>query len=67
MDGGGVAPSFLTSALDAGEWSDSRSRCFTPRETWARRVAEFDHVENRKICPSAEIRNLSFQIVQPVA
>jgi hypothetical protein len=30
--GGGIAPSFLTSALDGGEWSASRSCRFTPQE-----------------------------------
>jgi hypothetical protein len=29
---GGTAPPFLTSALDAGEWSASRSCCFIPGE-----------------------------------
>jgi hypothetical protein len=26
----GIAPQFLTSALDGGEWSASRHGCFTP-------------------------------------
>jgi hypothetical protein len=29
---GGIAPHFLTSALDGGEWSASRPGRFTPRE-----------------------------------
>jgi hypothetical protein len=29
---GGRTPSFLTSALDGGEWSASRPCCFTPGE-----------------------------------
>jgi hypothetical protein len=28
--GGGIAPAFLTSALDGGEWLSSRSGRFTP-------------------------------------
>jgi hypothetical protein len=28
----GIAPPFLTSALDGGEWSISSPGCFTPRE-----------------------------------
>jgi hypothetical protein len=33
-EGGGeaIAPSFLTSALDGGEWSASRPCCFSPRD-----------------------------------
>jgi hypothetical protein len=30
MGTGGIAPSFLTSALDGGEWSASRPSPFTP-------------------------------------
>jgi hypothetical protein len=30
--GGGIAPAFLTSALDGGERSASRTSRFTPRE-----------------------------------
>jgi hypothetical protein len=30
---GGMAPTFLTSALDGGEWSASRLCCFTTGET----------------------------------
>jgi hypothetical protein len=29
---GDIAPKFLTSALDRGEWSDSRPGCFVPEE-----------------------------------
>jgi hypothetical protein len=29
---GGVAPPFLTSALEGGDWSASHPCCFTPRE-----------------------------------
>jgi hypothetical protein len=32
MGGGGIAPPFLTSALDAGKWSASRPDRFTPGE-----------------------------------
>jgi hypothetical protein len=32
LGSGGIVHSFLTSALDGGEWSNSRSGCFTPRE-----------------------------------
>jgi hypothetical protein len=30
-----TAPPLLTSALDGGEWSDSRHCCFTPGERYA--------------------------------
>jgi hypothetical protein len=29
---GGIAPTFLTTALDGGEWSASRPDCFISRE-----------------------------------
>jgi hypothetical protein len=32
MGSGGVAPPFLTSILDGGEWSDSSPSRFTPGE-----------------------------------
>jgi len=32
MGDGGIAPAFLTSALDGDEWSTSRSGRFTPKE-----------------------------------
>jgi hypothetical protein len=31
---GGIALPFLTSGLDGGEWSASRSGCFTPGEIY---------------------------------
>jgi hypothetical protein len=53
-----MAPPFLISALDGGEWSASRPGCFTPGETapgthsigeWADPRASLDAVEWRKI------------------
>jgi hypothetical protein len=58
---GNIAPLFLTSALDGGEWSASRHGRLTPRERapdihwkggWVGTIAFLDAVENRKIsCP----------------
>jgi hypothetical protein len=33
---GGIAPAFLSSALDGGEWSASRPSRFNPKETGRR-------------------------------
>jgi hypothetical protein len=56
-----VAPPFLTSALDGGEWSDSRPDRFTPgerahdthwiRASWVSPGAGLNPVEKRKILP----------------
>jgi hypothetical protein len=32
MGNGGIAPTFLTSALDGDKWSATRPRCITPGE-----------------------------------
>jgi hypothetical protein len=32
MGSGSIAPTFLTLALDGGEWLASQSDCFTPEE-----------------------------------
>jgi hypothetical protein len=50
---GGIAPSFLTCALDGGEWSVSRSGRFHPGETstdthWVGLRTGLDTVKNRK-------------------
>jgi hypothetical protein len=58
MCSGGIAPPFLTSAIDGGEWSASLPRCFTPGERvqgaqciagWADSRAGTDAIEYRKI------------------
>jgi hypothetical protein len=55
---GGIAPSFLTPALDAGEWSVSRLGRLTPEERapdtnwrggWVSPIAGMDAVEKMKI------------------
>jgi hypothetical protein len=60
---GGIAPPFLTSALDGGEWSASRPGHFTPGEIatdthwiggWVDRRVGLDAVENRKILSCRE-------------
>jgi hypothetical protein len=57
---GGIAPPFLTSALDGGEWSASRPCHFTPGERapgthciggWVGPRTGLDDVERRKILP----------------
>jgi hypothetical protein len=62
LGSGGIAPQFLTSALDA-EWSASRPDCFTPGERapgthwiggWVDPRAGFDAVEKTKILHSRE-------------
>jgi hypothetical protein len=54
----GTVPSFLTSALDEGEWSDSRPSRFTPGERtvfthliqgWVGHRAAMGAMEKRKI------------------
>jgi hypothetical protein len=56
-DSGGIAPPFLTSALDGGEWLASRPGSFTPGErapgthwigSWVGPRAGLDDVEKRK-------------------
>jgi hypothetical protein len=56
----GIAPSFLTSALDGGEWSASRPGRFIPGEIaagihcmggWVGSRASLDIVEKRKCSP----------------
>jgi hypothetical protein len=58
MGSGGIAPPFLTSTLDRGEWSDLSPSRFThgeraPGAHWVRIRATpetgLDSVENRKI------------------
>jgi hypothetical protein len=70
-----VGPSFLTSALDGGEWSTSRPCRFNPGETdpgsyWTRRWLGprigMDVMENRKISCSYPESNLDSSVVQPV-
>jgi hypothetical protein len=55
---GGIAPAFLSSALDGVEWSASQSCCFTPRENapgdhwvrgWVSLRVGLDNVEKRKV------------------
>jgi hypothetical protein len=75
-DSGGIAPPFLTSALDGGEWSASHPCYFTARETahgthcTGGRVGHrdgLDVMEKRKIsCPYRET-NLDPSVAQPVA
>jgi hypothetical protein len=57
---GGVAPPFLTSELDGGEWSASSPGRFTPEKIalgtnwiggWVCPRANLDVVEKRKIFP----------------
>jgi hypothetical protein len=71
MGSGGIAPPFLTSALDGGEWSVSRPCRFTPEERapgtngiegWMGLKAGVDAVDKRKSC-SAGKRTV---VVQPV-
>jgi hypothetical protein len=56
----GIAPSFLISGLDGGEWSTSRLGRFTPRERapsthwirgWVGPIVGLDAVEKRKTLP----------------
>jgi hypothetical protein len=63
MGSGGIAPPFLTSALDGWEWSASRTGRFTPGETasgthwiesWVDPRAGLDAVEKRIILPYQE-------------
>jgi hypothetical protein len=65
---GGIAPPFLTSALDGGEWSASRPGRFTPREIasgnhwtggWVGPRADLEAVENRKIKISCSCQGMS--------
>jgi hypothetical protein len=44
MGGGGIAPPFVTSALDGGEWSGSRLNRFAPEEI----VPGIHWIEGRK-------------------
>jgi hypothetical protein len=72
---GGIAPPFLTLALNGGEWSASRFY-FTPEETapgthyiqgWVGPRAGLDVMEKRKIsCPYQEL-NPDLMVIQPVA
>jgi hypothetical protein len=73
---GGIAPRILTSALDEGEWSASRSGCFTsteraPRTHWIGSCvgprAVLDAVMKRKIPSPHRKSNPRTPIVQPVA
>jgi hypothetical protein len=67
---------FLTSALDGGEWSASRPGRFTPRERppdthwirgWVGPSAVLDAVVKRKIPSPRRESNPRTPIVQPVA
>jgi hypothetical protein len=67
---------YLTSALDGGEWSASRSGRFTPRERdpgthwiggWVGSRAVLEAVVKRKIPNPHRESNLRTPIVQPVA
>jgi hypothetical protein len=69
---GGIAPSFLTSALDGGEWSVSRPSRFTPRGKalgthwiggWMSLGVGLEAVEERK----SYIAGNETRAVQPVA
>jgi hypothetical protein len=62
---GGIAPPFLTSALDGGEWSASRPGRFTPKKKvtgghwiggWVGPRAVLDAVEKKKISCSCRER-----------
>jgi hypothetical protein len=59
-----MAPLFLTSALDGGEWSASRHGRFSPGKStadnywivgWNGLRADLDAMENRKTVPPQEI------------
>jgi hypothetical protein len=63
---GGIAPPLLTSALDGGEWSDSRPGRFTPGEwasgiqwigSWMGTGAGLDAMEKRKTSCSCQELN----------
>jgi hypothetical protein len=63
---GGIAPPFLTSVLDGGEWSTSRHRRFTPGEIISR------HLLDRRLGGSQnrsgrcdEEKNLSMPELEP--
>jgi hypothetical protein len=69
-----IAPPFLTSALDGGEWSASRPRRFTPEETalgthclgdWVGPTADMDVMERRKISFPYQESNPDSSAVQP--
>jgi hypothetical protein len=73
---GGIAPPFLTSALDGGEWSTSHPCCFTPGETalgthcvggWVGRRAGLDTRKKRRISYPCWESNLDSLVVQPTA
>jgi hypothetical protein len=68
MGNGGIAPPFLISILDGGEWSASLPRRFTTRETapgthwigdWVGPRAGMDAVEKVKSFPLPGIEPLS--------
>jgi hypothetical protein len=72
---GCIVHTFLTSALDGGEWSTSRPGRFTPRERapgthwiggWVGPRAVLDAVVERKIPSSLRVSNPRTSIVQPV-
>jgi hypothetical protein len=67
---------FLTSALDGGEWSDSRPGSFTPRERasdthwiggWVGFRGLLDAVVEKEIPSPRRESNSGTPIVQPVA
>jgi hypothetical protein len=62
---GGIAPPFLTSALDGGEWSASSTGRFTPGEIasgsrwiegWVGPRAGLDAVDRRNLVRSADYK-----------
>jgi hypothetical protein len=68
---GGIAPPFLTSALDGGEWSASRPCCFTTGEIapgthwvrgWVGPRAGLDAVDTRKMLPLPGIELPRFKL-----
>jgi hypothetical protein len=75
-ESGGKLHSFLTSALDGGEWSASRPGCITPRERapgthwiggWVGPRAVLDAVVKTKIPSPRRESSPRTPIVQPVA
>jgi hypothetical protein len=70
---GGIAPAFLTSALDGGEWSASRLGRFTPGERtvgnhwvgdWVSSEAAWTLLSAYKSCPWPDSNPES--LVQPI-
>jgi hypothetical protein len=75
LGSGGIAPLILTSELEGGEWSASRSGRFTPRERapgthwvggWVGPRSVLDAVVKRKIPSPRREPNPGTPIIQPV-